>query len=224
MPEHLGNVLEADEQVFDHLALEVPGDPRHQAGRHFRLDDDRRARHPPLLGQLSQLEMRQQGSDLVAGHKLEPSLRSPVLVRLIPLGIMAPSRSASGSVESTRSALEGLCQGGGPVHGRGHLGIGGAGDVGKQPVGRHLLLDRRDAETLLDQHLQAGHRADAVQRREDDLDLVEAGRRQQALPGDQFDVGPVRPVVEEMDAPLRGASVQGSSLMIVTWSTRSAMI
>ena len=91
-------------------------------------------------------------------------------------------------------------QRGGPVHRLGHFRVGRLGDVGELAVRRHLLRDGDDAEALADERLHRRHGADAVQRREDDLEVVVSRRRHQALLAAQVDVGVVRRLVEEVDA------------------------
>ena len=66
LPQHVGDVLETDQQVLDQLRAESPRDARHQARRHLGPDHDGRRRQPAELVQLVELEVRQQGRDLVA--------------------------------------------------------------------------------------------------------------------------------------------------------------
>ena len=96
MPKYVGDILEADQQIVNELCLEMPGNACDQVGSDLRLDHDGRTWQSALLRQLTQLEMSQECCNLMARDKAPP--------RSKPTGIMAPSRSASGSVDRTRSA------------------------------------------------------------------------------------------------------------------------
>ena len=187
------NVLEADQQVVDHLGLEVPGDARDLSRRHLRADHDGRRRQPALLRQLAQLEVRQQGRDLVAGDETPVAVPSP--------GAMAPRRSASGSVARTRSALCSAARAAARSIDSGTSGFGVLVTLGNWPsgvicsaTGMTLESPGRRATSM------AVMRADAVQRREDDLKSSLPRRRHQALLAAQVDVGLVRRLIEEVDA------------------------
>ena len=187
--QHLRDVLEADEQVVNDLRLEMACDARHQVRRDESLHDDGPARHRAILGQLRQLEVRQERPDLIAREEVKMAY----LVRghraeTIGIGI--------GGQDEVR--LQALRQRLGPVHRFRKFGIGQLGHVRELPVRLHLLLDGTHAEALLHEHLHRRHAADALQRREDDLNLVEARRLDQALLTAHIDVRLVRNLIERM--------------------------
>ena len=96
----------------------------------------------------------------------------------------------------------------------GTSGLGVCVTLGNWPSGVICSSTGVDAEALLGQAPPGRHGADAVQRREDDLDLVVLRRRHQALLAAQIDVGLVRLLIEEVDAAAARASGQGSALIV----------
>ena len=97
-------VLEADEEIVDHLSPEVPADARDLARGHFRGDDDRRWRQRTGAGQLAQLEVREQGGDFVAGDEAVVAL--------------AVGRRAGQAADAVRVRVGGDDQVGGVLAGR----------------------------------------------------------------------------------------------------------
>src|SRR5207302_5822531 len=97
----------------------------------------------------------------------------------------------------------------GPVHRRGHFRVWRLRDIGELPIGRHLFLDRADAEALSYEGFHCRRGTDAVQRSEYDLELVEARRPHQALPPRQLDVRPVRSVIEKANLAEAHSLVEG---------------
>ena len=58
--EHLRDVLEPDEQIIDDLGLEVTCDPGHEFRGNQRGHDDWPWRHGGVLGELRELEVREE--------------------------------------------------------------------------------------------------------------------------------------------------------------------
>ena len=84
----------------------------------------------------------------------------------------------------------------GAVHRFRHFRVRRLGDVGELAIRRHLLGDRQDAEALFDECFHGGQSADAVQRREDDLEILVLRRRHEAGFAAQIDVSAVRRLIE----------------------------
>ena len=193
LPEHVGDVLEADQQVVDHLGLEVAGDARDQAAsspRCVMTIGDGGSR--PCCASLFSLKCVSRAA-----------ISLPVTKRQPPCAVRDHGAEAVGVGVGGQDQV-GLCAPRPVAAARsidsGTSGFGVLRDVGELAVRRHLLRDGDDAEALADQHLHRRHRADAVQRREDDLESRRLRRRHQALLAAQVDVGLVRRLVEEVDA------------------------
>jgi hypothetical protein len=130
-----------------------------------------------------------QGGDLAAGQEAPTAT---------PIGAEAAQPVGIGVGGENQVGLHALGRGRGAIHRLGHFRVRRLDDVGELAVGRHLFLDRRHAEALVDEHFHGRHGADAVQGREDNLDLVKARRLHHALMADKIHIGLVRRLIEEM--------------------------